>query len=41
MLNKKQMRIVEERHDIMEFMMQVLMDKFDEMISIQGVSNHK
>jgi hypothetical protein len=31
------MRIVEERHDIMEFMMEVLMNKFDEMISNKEV----
>jgi hypothetical protein len=40
-LNKKRMRIVEERHDIMEFMMEVLMNKFDEMISRQGGSSRK
>jgi len=32
---------VEERHDIMEFMMEVLMNKFDEMISRQGGSSRK
>ena len=40
-VKQKMTRTVEERHDRMEVMMKVLMNKFDEMISRQGVSSHK
>jgi hypothetical protein len=39
--HQKKMRTVEERHDSMKAIMEVLMSKFDEMISRQRVPSHK